>query len=235
MAHRRDVIRLVKTGAMTFILLAGLAPPIAAAPEQPCEVVPMPCTFEGLPFKITIVDAETRHPLNDVHALAEWQTEGVGGRLNGPLMVLDAISGTDGVLRFSGWGPIQGPATGIGVGRDPIVSFFKAGHRPLLVNNGYLPPARERERVRRFGQDGAIYTLVPFRGTAEEWIQELKRVYRGVAFPRDDEQAARFRGPYLNRLRRVWAERSNVPAVHLARPGFFWFVSEYMLDLENGK
>src|SRR5437667_7675538 len=98
MAHRRDVIRLLKTAAMTSILLVSLVSPIAAAPEQPCEVVPMPCTFEGLPFKITVIDAETRKPLADVHALAEWQIHGAGGRLNGPLMVLDATSGRDGEI-----------------------------------------------------------------------------------------------------------------------------------------
>src|SRR5438093_13655987 len=98
MAHRRDVIRLLKTAAMTFMLLVSLVSPIVAAPEQPCEVVPMPCTFEDLPFKITVIDAEPRKPLAAVHALAEWQIHGTGGRLHGPLTVLDAASGPDGTL-----------------------------------------------------------------------------------------------------------------------------------------
>src|SRR5437667_9805137 len=98
MAHRRDVDALVRRLAMTVAVLASLVWPVAAAPDQPCEVVPMPCTFEGLPFKITVIDAETRQPLADVHALAEWQIHGAGGRLNGPLMVLDATSGRDGEI-----------------------------------------------------------------------------------------------------------------------------------------
>ena len=43
---------------MTVAVLASLVWPVAAAPDQPCEVVPMPCTFEGLPFKITVIDAQ---------------------------------------------------------------------------------------------------------------------------------------------------------------------------------
>src|SRR3989442_70650 len=68
MAHRRDVDALVRRLAMTVAVLASLVWPVAAAPDQPCEVVPMPCTFEGLPFKITVIDPETRQPLADVRA-----------------------------------------------------------------------------------------------------------------------------------------------------------------------
>ena len=235
MAHRRDVNALLSTSALTLVLVAVLVWPVAAAPEQPCEVVPMPCTFEGMPFKLTVIDAETRKPLADVHALAEWQIHGAGGRLNGPLMVLDAASGPDGALAFPGWGPVDGSVMGLGIGRDPIITLFKSGYKALVINNADPPGTLETQRVRRFYQDGRTYELEPFRGTDEEWIHELKQIYRGVAFPRDDKQAAHFRGPYLNRLRCVWAERSKVPATHLARPGFFWFVSEYMLDLEGAK
>jgi len=194
----------------------------------------MPCTFEALPFKFTVVDAETRQPLADVHALAEWQTYGPGGRLNGPLMVLDAVSTPDGLLSFSGWGPIQGPVDGLGVGRDPVITLYKTGYKALVINNGYLPPARERERVRRFAQDGWTYALEPFRGTPEEWVKELDRIYAGVAFPRSDDQSLKFRIPYLNRLRRVWAERERVPERLRGERDFFWFVEKRITFLEEG-
>src|SRR2546422_3791055 len=184
MAHRRDVIRLLKTAAMTFMLLVSLVSPIVAAPAQPCEVVPMPCTFEGLPFKITVIDAETRKPLADVHALAEWQMHGAGGRLNGPLMVLDAASGPDGALAFPGWGPVDGSVMGLGIGRDPIITLFKSGYKALVINNADPPGALETQRVRRFYQDGRTYELEPFRGTDEEWIHELTPIYPAAALPR---------------------------------------------------
>jgi len=221
--------------ALATILIASVVWPHAADSDQPCEVVPMPCTFESLPFKFKVVDAETHQPLADVQALAEWQTEGVGGRANGPLMVRDTVSGSDGLISFEAWGPIEGPWTGLVIGSDPVVTLFKTGYKAMILNNGYLPPGRERERVRRFVRKDSTHALEPFRGTLDERIQELKKVYRGAAFPRSDDQSLRFRGPYLNRLRRVWAERDRVPEQYLDRPGFFWFVREHMKDLEDGQ
>ena len=234
MAHRRDVIRLLKTAAITFMLLASLVPPIAAAPEQPCEVVPMPCTFEGLPFKITIIDAETRKPLADVHALAEWQMHGAGGRLNGPLMVLDAASGLDGTLAFPGWGPIDGPVMGLGIGRDPVITLFKSGYKALVINNADPPGTPETQRVRKFYQDGRMYELEPFRGSPDQWLEQLREVVLGLAVPRSDESTLRFRNAYLNRLMRVSSERTKLPVEH-QRPGnFFWHVDRSLKLLEEG-
>ena len=221
--------------ALATLLIASVVWPHAADSDQPCEVVPMPCTFESLPFKFKVADAETHQPLADVHALAEWQTEGVGGRANGPLMVKDTVSGSDGLISFDAWGPIEGPWTGLVIGSDPVVTLFKSGYKAMRLNNGYLPPGKERERVRRFVRKDTTHALEPFRGTLDERIQELKKVYRGAAFPRSDDQSLRFRGPYLNRLRRVWAERDRVPEQYLDRPGFFWFVREHMKDLEDGQ
>ena len=234
MAHRRDVIRLLKTAAMTFMLLASLVPPIAAAPEQPCEVVPMPCTFEGLPFKITVIDAETRKPLADVHALAEWQMHGAGGRLNGPLMVLDAASGLDGTLAFPGWGPIDGPVMGLGIGRDPLITLFKSGYKALVINNADPPGTPETQRVRKFYQDGRMYELEPFRGSPDQWLEQLREVVLGLAVPRSDESTLRFRNAYLNRLMLVSSERTKLPVEH-QRPGnFFWHVDRSLKLLEEG-
>src|SRR5262245_21623186 len=100
------------------LLLVALVISVPAA-GQLCDILPMPCTFESPALKFIVVDAETRAPLVDVHALAEWQVHGYGGRLNGPLIVMDAVSRSDGVLAFPAWGPIEGPADGIGIGRDP--------------------------------------------------------------------------------------------------------------------
>jgi len=133
--------------ALATILIASVVWPHAADSDQPCEVVPMPCTFESLPFKFKVADAETHQPLADVHALAEWQTEGVGGRANGPLMVTDTVSDSDGLISFDAWGPIEGPWTGLVIGSDPVVTLFTSGYKALILNNGYLPPGRERERV----------------------------------------------------------------------------------------
>ena len=168
MAHRGDVGPVRLCLAIAVVLMGSPVPAPGFQAEQPCEVVPMPCTFEALPFKFTVIDAETRQPLADVHALAEWQTHGPGGRLNGPLMALDAVSDPGGLLSFPGWGPIQGPVTGIGIGRDPVITLFKTGYKALVINNGSPPGTRETQRVRRFGQNGRTYALEAFRGTSEQ-------------------------------------------------------------------
>jgi hypothetical protein len=52
------------------VVASSLLWSMATHAGQPCEVVPMPCTFEAVRFRFTVVDAETRRPLADVHALA---------------------------------------------------------------------------------------------------------------------------------------------------------------------
>jgi acyl-coenzyme A synthetase/AMP-(fatty) acid ligase len=56
---------------MTVLAISSVLWPLWVQADQPCEVVPMPCTFEALAFEFRVVDAETRQPLPDVHALAE--------------------------------------------------------------------------------------------------------------------------------------------------------------------
>jgi len=218
--------------AVAIALIAGIARAAAADTGQACEVIPMPCTFEAQPFKLRVIDAETQKPLADVHALAEWRMEGAGGRANGPLMVKDALSDADGQVSFDGWGPIQGPWTGLVIGSDPVVTLFKSGYKSALLNNGYLPPSRERERIRRFVRRDVTYALEPFRGTPEEWVKELDRIYAGRAFPRSDDQSLQFRDQYLNRLRRVWIERQSVSA--RTERDLFWFIERAMRFLEEG-
>src|SRR5207244_12695404 len=116
MVDRGDVSRMRSRWALATILIASVVWPHAADSDQPCEVVPMPCAFESLPFKFKVVDAETHQPLADVHALAEWQTEGVGGRANGPLMGKDSVSASDGLISSYAWGPVGGTSNGLQMG-----------------------------------------------------------------------------------------------------------------------
>lgn len=195
---------------MTLVIIV-LALPTSVGATQPCEVVPMPCTFEGRPFLVTVVDAETREPLGGVHVLAEWQVYGARGRRNGPLMVKDVVSGADGIVAVEGWGPIDGPVVGMVTGYDPGLTFFKPGYEVLVVPNLGGPPAREHERVRRFFQDGQTLQLTRFRGTPEQWAAELAKAARPLATPMADQVRLEFRSVYLNRLYRVRAERERLP------------------------
>jgi len=181
----------------------------SSAHATPCGPLPVPCMYEGLPFSVTIIDAETRAPLPDVHVLAEWVMWGHGGR-NGPLIVQDAVTNSAGIATFPKWGPIRGYAAGLVEGYDPVVSFFKPGYEVAIVENR-VPPLRDAdERVRRFNQDGEVFVMSRFRGTAQSWTEELRAAPRRSTRISEDS-LRQFRVPYLNRLRRVYEEYLLLP------------------------
>src|SRR3989449_5266621 len=61
MVDRGDVSRMRSRWALATLLIASVVWPHAADSDQPCEVVPMPCTFESLPFKFNVVDRSEEH------------------------------------------------------------------------------------------------------------------------------------------------------------------------------
>jgi hypothetical protein len=169
------------------------------------------CLYESPGFSFKVVDKETGQPLADVHALAEWVQHGYHGR-NGPLMVQDAVSGPDGVLRFPAWGPLRGTQAGLVINSDPVLTLFKLGYKVLLLNNAAPIGLEETDRVRGFSIGIQTSALEPFRGTTKELIQELDRGGTGATFGRTfEDQIKQFRSPYLNRTKRVWAWLQAAP------------------------
>ncbi len=214
-----------------LLLVAGLLVPRLAEANILCGWFGY-CVYESPGFRIAVVDRETGQPLADVHALAEWQMYGGHGR-NGPLMVQDAVSGSDGVIAFPPWGPIRGSTAGLVLNHDPVISLFKPGYKVLTIFN--VPGTDETARVRGLRQDGQTYFLEPFRGTPEEWVRQeyLREVARGFAYPMGDEQRLRFREAYVNRLRRVWVEREKLPNHFQSRGQFFWSIEGDLKFLEE--
>jgi hypothetical protein len=219
--------------------LVGLAAgPSAEAENFECTVFGR-CFYESPGFRIRVVDKETGQPLEGVHALAEWQRYGLHGR-NGPLMAQEAVSGPDGWLTFPAWGPVRGSASGLVINTDPGITLFKPGYvyreRGLWYISNAIPIGLHgTDRVHRFYQDGETFAMAPFRGTAEEWLEQIAKLDIGLATSRSDEQSLEFRGPYLNRLRLVWAEREKY-AERLRAPGqFFWHVEREIKFLEQGR
>ena len=208
-------------GIGLLMLASGLTPQPAEA-DILCKWFGR-CLYESPGFRIAVVDRETGQPLADVHALAEWVQYGYHGT-DGPLMVQDAVSRPDGLLVFPPWGPIRGSTAGLAVGYDPFVSLFKAGYKVSDTNNrgGSLD---QRARVHGFGGDGQIYFLESFRGTPEEWVEQLRR----AAYPNrpggtSEQQARQFRDQYLSRMRGVWSERGKVPQQHQKEGQLFWHI-----------
>ena len=68
-----------------------------------------------------------------------------------------------------------------------------------------------------------------------EWLEQLKQVGVGRAARIADEQRLQFRDPYLNRLRRISAERSKLPERFQSPGEFFWLVDGLVKFLEEGR
>src|SRR5260370_19397548 len=95
-AHRGDVGLMFRFTAVTIVVLATLLGP-RTVEAQDCKVLLIPCMYEGVPFALTVVDAETDQPLAEVHGLAEGQNYAYHGR-KGPPMVQDAVTAATAVL-----------------------------------------------------------------------------------------------------------------------------------------
>lgn len=197
---------------VTLLLASLLAPPLALADAQIfCKVFAL-CWYESPGFHITVADKETGQPLAEVHALAVWLHYGGWGQ-KPALMALEAVSGSDGVLTFPGWGPLQGSQTGLVPARDPAIGLFKPGFRTLLIYNAGRPPGiKDTTRVRPFWRDGKVFELEPFRGTSEQWVEQLRQ----AAFNTEISAVSQYhsesiRDVYLSRWRRVKAEVEKLP------------------------
>jgi len=201
-----------RLAAVALVLLAPLLGP-RAVEAQLCKF-PIPCRYEGPAFTLTVVDAETGRPVADVHALAEWQNYGMHG-LGGPFLVQDAVSATDGVLRFPKWGPIRGYLSGLVGGNDPVVSLFRPGYEVAVEHNKRI--VVETEKVRRFSQDG----------------HQLRTVAHPQVSPISDDSLLQFRGPYLNRFQRVWTEVQLLPEPERSDALREFFIEHYMRVLKG--
>jgi len=151
-------------------------------PTSAACVTQIPSAYSAHPVRGWLVDATTGQPLEGVIIVAQWilYDTGVGGQNpRQRLQVLETVSGADGSYAFPGWGPKPNPKTTMDLAhayaccfltnRDPQLSFFKPGYRPLTVQN-----TDERESaVRTSDWDGKAIKLQSFRGSPNEWATEL--------------------------------------------------------------
>jgi hypothetical protein len=216
-----------------LVIVAGLLVPRPAGAEILCKWFAH-CLYESPSFQLTVADKETGKPLADVHALAEWVQYGPHGR-NGPLMVLDAVSGPDGVLAFPAWGPLQGTRYGIYLNHDPVLTLFEPGYKVLLITNAYPEGTEPTTRTRPFGEDRHTFSLEPFRGSPEEWVEQIDKAVWGQSGGMSEEQELQFRVPYLNRLKRIWAERDKLPQMYRKDGQLFWHIERGIKFLEEGR
>jgi hypothetical protein len=167
------------------------------------------CVYQSPGFRIVVIDQDGGQPLAGVHALAAWiqyDSHGTGG----PLMALDSVSGTDGVLSFPAWGPIKGSSAGIEIALAPGISLFKPGYNHLLINN--VSSRDHRARVRGFTRDGQTFKMVLFKGDTAQWPQELFNAAHPTLMTRvSEEYPKEIRGVYIKRWQLVKTDAEKLP------------------------
>lgn len=135
---------------------------------------PPPLTYSAKPMRGFVLDGEKGEPLEGVAVVAQWVlfVSGPGHGGHGPrLHVAEAVTDNQGKFLIPGWGPKPNPGypwTSL-LDRDPMLSFFRRGYRPLTVQNRW-----ERKDSVRFSEwDGKTINLEKFKGAAEEWAREV--------------------------------------------------------------
>ena len=188
------------------------------------------CYYQSPGFKIRVVDKDTGKPLTDVHALAEWVQYGMYGQY--PLLVAqDATSGADGWLVFSPWGPTRGSSGGLRPSADPRITLYKNGYDTMTLINR-VEQSVQYDRVHNFAQDGQTFAMGRFRGSPDDRIKQLDGIVLGGAM-RDLDLTLKFRDPYVNRTRRLLAERDIFPERYRTERNVFWALESELRRLEQ--
>lgn len=164
-----------KVHCLCFVLACLAALPACATPLR----------YSAEPIEATVIDAETKQPLEGVVVTANWQLEEgtFGGNVQaGQLMVMEAVTDKDGKFRFPGWGPTT-VWRGHLVNDDPQLLLFKSGYEhERLFNDIRWSAYREHvlKPVRRSDWSGKAIALKPFRGSLEEYARHLSFLHTSI-------------------------------------------------------
>jgi hypothetical protein len=206
--------------------------PVSQKSDPLCPHI-VACEYEAPAFTIRVVDQQTGQPLADVHAIASWVM--YGGNRRGVLMALEAVTGPDGLLFFSGWGPVRSGVAGLMPGDDPLISLFRSGYRTKLIHNVTLPIQPHTARLRPFNEAGETFMLDPVPDTLSEKVAELGKAadpFDGTALAVHDLPS--MRALYVNRLKRVRSQAERLPRHLHEVEQLFWRLDSGIRLFERG-
>jgi len=148
-------------------------------------------------IKGTIIDANTKAPIEGVIVTASWIQTGITGHGQVTLKVSETVTDKKGEYTLPGWGPKV--YFDVLDRNQPVVRFFKQGYAPLVIpNNSAYHPGLEndtehliKEPIKRsdghiaywlnepeghqvkFGKKKHTFMLVPFDGSDAEYVELL--------------------------------------------------------------
>lgn len=148
------------------------------------------CSYEysADPITATVVDAETKLPLEGVVVAAHWEMKGglEGGNVEGEVMIMEAVTDSAGKFHFPAWGPKKvyvGLSNAQLIGDTPEMILFKSGYRIGLAAN-HVPAKVIHPTGPHFSSDwnGKRITMDKFKGTLQEYATHVGDFFPGYAF-----------------------------------------------------
>ncbi len=139
-----------------------------------------PPAYSAAEIRGRVVDADTREPLAGVHVVAQWIliTGMVHPQSITRLHILETLTDATGEYQLPAWGPKPRPFLAELDSADPRLTFFRPGYRMLDRSNQV--PHHEPLRTSRW--HGKTIELEPFRGSPEEWANQLSLLQTGLGW-----------------------------------------------------
>jgi hypothetical protein len=140
-----------KIAPLGLVLLLGTA--LNACSSAPSE-------YSAGPTYATVVDAETKQPVEGAVVVAQWKLQG-GLEFHGIGVFVARESTTDasGKFHIDGWGPLPRPREGVLDHADPQILVFKSGYRVANLHNYGAPKERIGLAVRDSAHNGSVIEL----------------------------------------------------------------------------
>ena len=133
-----------------------------------------PWVYWADPIEATVVDAQTKQPIEGVIVVAMWILKGGTHRDEvGFLEVLETVTDAEGRFYFGGWGPMRRPRWGLLVAQDPEIFLFKDGYRFERLLNEHQGQATKGAMGRRSTWNGKAIPMERFEGEIKEYAQSL--------------------------------------------------------------
>ncbi|MHB8455913.1 MAG: peptidase associated/transthyretin-like domain-containing protein [Acidiferrobacterales bacterium] len=126
--------------------------------------------YTAKPITATVIDAETKQPLEGVIVTANWELDGgiFGDYPVGQLAVMEAVTDKDGKFHFPGWGPRLAIRSHLSPINDPQLILFKPGYDYLRLTNwtdvgfGFNKGSRRGSKW-----DGKVVGMKRFKGNSQ--------------------------------------------------------------------
>jgi len=137
-------------------------------------------TYFADPITATVVDSETKRPLEGVVVAAHWEMKGglEGGNVGAEVMIMEAVTDSAGKFHFPGWGPLKVHVGFLSNAKltnaTPEMIFFKGGYEWGMKAN--FPTTKTMNGVgpHLFSEwNGKTIELKKFEGTLKEYAREV--------------------------------------------------------------